>query len=278
MSFKILITGASGHLGSELMLDLQKTYKCEAIHRNLLSRERKNDLLSFISKKSPDFIINCAAIVGLKKAQSNYKAAHAINSLLPKKLVELSKKKKFHLIQISTNSVFEGVKNTYNRYENTNPIPKTTYGITKFLGEEYVRSNIKNSTILRISNLYSSKIQFKSNILKKIYSDICKNEVIIERNELISPVSIDSVVKAIKDIIINKATGIFHCVDAGSCNWENLIKLVSNEVNKRPKITNLTKKKLNLRNSTISSKNTFSYYGEWKEGVYRAINKIKKFH
>ena len=278
MSFKILITGASGHLGSELILDLQKTYKCEAINRNLLSRERKSDLISFISKKSPDFIINCAAIVGLKKAQSNYKAAHAINSLLPKKLVELSKKKKFHLIQISTNSVFEGVKNTYNRYENTNPIPQTTYGITKFLGEEYVRSNIKNSTILRISNLYSSKIQFKSNILKKIYSDICKNKVIIERNELISPVSIDSVVKAVKDIIINKATGIFHCVDAGSCNWENLIKLVSNELNKRPKITNLTKKKFNLRNSTISSKNTFSYYGEWKEGVHRAINKIKKFH
>ena len=48
MSFKILITGASGHLGSELMLDLQKTYKCEAIHRNLLSRERKNDLLNII--------------------------------------------------------------------------------------------------------------------------------------------------------------------------------------------------------------------------------------
>ena len=48
--------------------------------------------------------------------------------------------------------------------------------------------------------------------------------------------------KAIKDIIINKATGIFHCVDAGSCNWENLIKLVSNELNKRPKIINLTKK------------------------------------
>ena len=56
--------------------------------------KKKNDLFSFISKKSPDFIINCAAIVGLKKAQSNYKAAHEINALLPKKLVELSKKKK----------------------------------------------------------------------------------------------------------------------------------------------------------------------------------------
>ena len=186
------------------------------------------------------------------------------------------KKKKFHLIQISTNSVFEGVKNTYNRYENTSPIPQTTYGITKFLGEKYVKSNIKNSTILRISNLYSSKIQFKSNILNKIYSDIYKNDVTIQRNELISPVSIDSVVKAIKDIIINKATGTFHCVDAGSCNWGNLIELVSNRINKRPKITNLIKKKLNLINSTISSKNTFSYYGEWKDGIYRAINKINK--
>ena len=41
MSFKILITGASGHLGSELMLALQKTYKCEAINRNLLFNEKK---------------------------------------------------------------------------------------------------------------------------------------------------------------------------------------------------------------------------------------------
>ena len=247
MSFKILITGASGHLGSELMFVLQKNYKCEAINRNLLFNERKDDLLNFISKKSPDFIINCAAIVGLKKAQSNYKVAHEINSLVPKKLVELSRKKKFHLIQISTNSVFEGVKSTYNRYENTNPKPQSTYGITKFLGERYVQSNIKNSTILRISNLYSSKIQFKSNILNKIYSDIYKNNVTIKRNEIISPVSTDSVVKAIKDIIINKATGTFHCVDAGSCNWENLIKLVSNGINKRPKITNLTKKKIKFK-------------------------------
>ena len=256
MSFKILITGASGHLGSELMSALQKTYKCEAINRNLLFNERKKDLFSFISKKSPDFIINCAAVVGLKKAQLNYKVAHEINSLLPKKLVELSKKKKFHLIQISTNSVFEGVKSINNRYENTNPKPQSTYGITKFLGEKYVQSNIKNSTILRISNLYSSKIQFKSNILNKIYSDIYKNNVTIKRNEIISPVSTDSVVKAIKDIIINKAIGTFHCVDAGSCNWESLIKLVSNAINKRPKITNLTKKKINLRNSTISRKKT----------------------
>ena len=52
MTFKILITGATGHLGSELMLALQKTYKCEAINRNLLFNERKNDLFSFISKKS----------------------------------------------------------------------------------------------------------------------------------------------------------------------------------------------------------------------------------
>ena len=72
--------------------------------------------------------------------------------------------------------------------------------------------------------------------MKKIYSDICKNEVIIKRNELISPVSIDSVVKAIKDIIINKATGIFHCVDAGSCNYKRLIKLVSNELNKEERL------------------------------------------
>ena len=278
MSFKILITGASGHLGSELMIALKKNYTCKAIKRNLLINQRKKDLFSFISEESPDFIINCAAIVGLKKAKSNYKAAHEINSLLPKKLVELSKKKKFHLIQISTNSVFEGVKSTYNRYENTNPKPQSTYGITKFLGEKYVHSNIKNSTILRISNLYSSKIQFKSNILNKIYSDIYKKNVTIIRNEIISPVSTDSVVKAIKDIIINKATGTFHCVDAGSCNWENLIKLVSKRINKKPKIINLTKKKLNFRNSTISSKNTFSYYGEWKDGIYKAINKIKKIH
>ena len=50
MSFKILITGASGHLGSELMIDLQKTYKCEAIHRIFYLGKKKMIYLVLFQK------------------------------------------------------------------------------------------------------------------------------------------------------------------------------------------------------------------------------------
>lgn len=272
---KILITGSNGHLGSYLYENFSKKgYTTIGLNRKLTLKKNSKKLINFIKKKSPDVLINCAAIVGLKNSRYKKKLTRDVNTDLPKRLANICKKK-IHFIQISTNSTFEGLDISRSRDENEKGKPLSFYAQTKYQADMELLKMRNKFSILRISNLFSNKVEFNSNILKEILKNLIRNEVLIKRNELLSPVSVETVSKAIEDIIINNARGIYHCVDAGTCNWETLISFVSKRLNKKPKIKILYKKNEKI-NSTLSSKSSFCYYSHWKLGLDRSLNSIIK--
>jgi dTDP-4-dehydrorhamnose reductase len=272
---KILISGFNGHLGSYLYKNFfKKGYITIGLDRELTLKKNSKKLINFIKKVSPDVLINCAAIVGLKNSKNNKKLTREVNIDLPVRLANICKKK-IHFIQISTNSSFEGLDISKPRNEDEKGKPLSFYGQTKYQADIELLKMHNKSSILRVANLFSSKIEFNSNILKGILRNLSRNEVVIKRNELLSPVSVETVSKAIEDIIINNARGIYHCVDAGICNWETLISFISKKLNKKPKVKILYKKNEKI-NSTLSSKNPFCYYGHWKLGLDRSLNSIIK--
>lgn len=272
---KILITGFNGHLGSYLYEHFSKKgYKTIGLERDFTLKKNSKKLINFINKKSPDVLINCAAIVGLKNSRNKKKLTQHVNVDLPKRLANICKRK-IHFIQISTNSSFEGVDILRSRTEDEKGKPLSFYAQTKYQADIDLQKMSNKLSILRISNLFSNKIEFNSNILKGILSNLKKNKVIIKRNELLSPVSVETVSKAIEDIIINNARGIYHCVDAGICNWETLINFVSKKLKKKPIIKILYKKNEKI-NSTLSSKRSFCYYSHWKLRLDRSLNSIIK--
>ena len=276
MRKKILITGHTGHLGSFLYGYLSKQYNCKLIDRSLLYKKEYGKLEKIVKRFLPDFFINCAAIVGLIKSEKNKEITYEINTQFLNRLSKLSNKYKIHIIHFSTNSVFENspfYPKGYN--ENDIPKPKSFYAKTKYTGEKILIKNSKLSTIIRISNLHSHNLSFKTNMLSKIINDLKKGEVIIKRNQMISPVNIRSVLLSTRDVLINKSTGLYHCSDSGICSWDEFIKYIIRKTKIKAKIIyNHDIHKIN--SIALSSIKSFSYYSDWKHGIDYSLKLIKR--
>ena len=76
-----------------------------------------------------------------------------------KNLVKFSSKKT-HIIQISTDYVFDGEKGDYSEFDPT--YPKSYYGKTKLEAENYLRGTDSNWLILRPNVLFGNNLKSNS--------------------------------------------------------------------------------------------------------------------
>ena len=118
---KIAITGASGMLGTALLSELSSnqkifaTARSEGINNNniiwrcfdLLDTAR---LKQWLFDVSPDVVIHCAAMVDVEKCESQVDIAYELHAHTTKIISSFLKSNFGYLIYISTDSVFDGLK------------------------------------------------------------------------------------------------------------------------------------------------------------------------
>src|SRR3989344_5075338 len=146
----ILITGASGLLGLELLhylgdngFDAVGTYNSnpklvDKNYKNLKCDVGDAGSVTSLAKKIDrvNVIFHCASMTNIDKCEKNREACWQANVIGTRNMTELAKKHRTKLIYISTGSVFSGEKGNYK--ENDTPDPKNFYSWTKLLGEEAV--------------------------------------------------------------------------------------------------------------------------------------------
>ena len=185
---------------------------------------KSNEIVSYVDKLNPDWVINCAAYTEVDKAEDEPELAHKINSFGPKSISEALQRNNGKMIQISTDYVFSGGKSIpYKPYDKLDPI--STYGKTKAEGEDFVISNLKErSHIVRVSWLYSS---YRKNFLLtmlKLHQIKGRNKETLDviYDQISCPTSTNSLSKFIWKIITsdnNLIPQIMHWSDAGVCSW-----------------------------------------------------------
>jgi dTDP-4-dehydrorhamnose reductase len=151
---KILITGADGQLGRELIKQGQlKGFSVQAPSEDdmdITDLEKIDHCMAF---HQPEVIINAAAYTQVDKAESEAALAFAVNTTGSANLARMCAKNKIPLVHISTDYVFDGQKGT--SYLETDAIsPVGVYGRSKADGEIEIRSHLKEHIILRTSWLY----------------------------------------------------------------------------------------------------------------------------
>ena len=105
-----------------------------------------------ISKIKPDVVINACALNSVDYCENHHEEAQKINIDFVEELNKLSKSLNFKLVQLSTDSVFDGTKKS-GYVENDKPNPINIYGQTKLMGEKIVLENSQN-LVIRASVLY----------------------------------------------------------------------------------------------------------------------------
>ena len=173
MKSKILITGASGYIGSCLYFYLKKNFKIFGLDKkttkilpikkcNLLNSKKLNSLLK---KEKPDLIVHFAA-QSLVDETINKKKYFQNNVLATQNLILGMKKNNLdNIIFSSTAALYEYKNETISEKSKLKPL--STYAKTKYRCEKIIKKSKLNAIILRFFNVCSS---FKTN--KKIIGEL----------------------------------------------------------------------------------------------------------
>lgn len=183
---KILITGSSGMLGTDLLETFlaDPSYEVYGLSRtaNPLLRSSNQLLVDLNDPESlynielrPDFVIHAAAITDLSLCEREPEMAHRVHVQTSQMLAHIFRGCK-RFIYISTDSVFDGEKGNYSEGDAPNPL--NTYALTKWKGELAIQEEIPNvSTILR-TNIYGFHKPLKNSFAEwAIQSWAAKNKI-----------------------------------------------------------------------------------------------------
>lgn len=168
----------------------------------------------------PDVIVNAAAYTAVDRAESESELAQTINGLAPGWLAAAADKLGASLIHISTDYVFDGQKGLpYVEEDRTNPLG--SYGRSKCLGEEAVRSHCERHIILRTAWVYGT--QGKGNFVKTILRlGSEREEVRVVYDQVGSPTWAHDIAAAIAGLVPRlgpEVYGTYHYTNSGVASW-----------------------------------------------------------
>lgn len=278
MMKKVVITGTGGQLGKELtQLFKEDKYEVFPFTKQQLDITNRVKIQEMLELTEPDFLINAAAFTQVDTCETDIDNAYLINGIAPYYLACEAKAKKVKFIHISTDYVFDG-KKTKPYLEDDDTDPKTIYGKSKLLGEEFTQVAYEDSTIIRTSWLYGHEGKNFVNTIKRLARST--KEIRVVNDQVGSPTYTKDLGIAIKQLL-SKPPGIYHVTNSGSCSWFELaleivnymhsdavVSPVSSEeyglATPRPKYSVLSHKKLN--SNGVHMRN-------WKMGLHEFLAK-----
>ncbi len=159
---KILITGSNGLLGQKLLEKLRQDSSVQLIvtskGENRVSEKggytyfdldiTNNDAVAqLIASEKPQVVINTAAMTNVDLCEDEKEACDALNVDAVKYLADACANIDAHLIQISTDFIFDGEDGPYKETDIPNPL--SYYGLSKLKSEQLLQTHSVKWTVLR---------------------------------------------------------------------------------------------------------------------------------
>jgi dTDP-4-dehydrorhamnose reductase len=213
----VVITGAGGQLGRELVLCANSGTACIALTKEQLDISDIEAVTEALEEINPSLLINAAAYTAVDKAESDAKNATRINEFAPGVLARACSLSGARLIHVSTDFVFNGESNTpYSPGSPTDPIGE--YGRSKLAGERAVAEFLPAALIVRTGWVYS---RFGNNFVKTMLRLMSQRD---DLGVVVDQVGTPTWARGLAQAIwaaSEKAelSGIYHWSDAGVCSW-----------------------------------------------------------
>ena len=209
---KILLTGRSGQVGSELERTLHPLGTVIGTDRSTLDLADEHAVRRAIREAKPELIVNAAAYTAVDKAESEPELAMNINGVAPGVLAEEASRLGALLVHYSTDYVFDGGKSS--PYAETDgPSPLNAYGRTKLEGERRIRASGCRHLILRTSWIYGPRA---ANFYRIIERKALSGEPMKMVDDQTSvPTTAAFLAKYTRALLETEAAGLLHLVPSG---------------------------------------------------------------
>lgn len=223
---KVLVTGANGLLGRELIKLLsQKNHEVVAVSRgpsrlpqstsNKNFSYRELDITDGLASNStvrdfePEVIIHAAAMTHVDNCELNKIDCYNINVTATRFLVEAAKEVNAKFIYVSTDFIFDGLEGPYK--EDDEPKPLNYYGSTKLSAETEVMESGLEWSIVRTVLVIGNAETTRSNIISWVKEKLEKGEKIkVVDDQFRTPTFTEDLAKGIVLVVEKGARGVFH--------------------------------------------------------------------
>jgi dTDP-4-dehydrorhamnose reductase len=221
---KILVTGVTGQLGSELKVLSSNYSQFEWIFadRTQVSLDNLKVLQNQLKTILPDIILNCGAYTAVDKAETEPEVADVVNHLAVGIIGQYAKRHSAKLIHISTDYVFDGTSSVA-LIEEIITKPINVYGASKRAGELACLEANPDAIIIRTSWVYS---RFGNNFVKTMQRLLQERDTISVVNDQIgSPTYAADLAQAMMTIVTAKEwiPGIYNYSNEGEISWYEFV-------------------------------------------------------
>jgi len=195
---RLLITGASGLLGANLVLAAHEEHEVIAVyHRHPIELEGVQSVsadlcqpgrsMELFDRYKPDWVIHCAADTSIDEIESDPERAYRMNRDMAGNVAKVAKETGAKLVHISTDAIFDGREGLYREGDPTDPV--NVYGKSKLAGEQAVRALCPEALIIR-TNIFGWNAQQKTSLAEWFINNLmqgipCKGFVDVYFNPLL---------------------------------------------------------------------------------------------
>jgi dTDP-4-dehydrorhamnose reductase len=211
---RIVITGAAGQLGRDLLAELKPRHDCDGLTRSEADVTDYASLSRHMAAHAPDLIIHAAAYTDVDGCERDPDHAYRVNA------VGAWNAAAAHacgaaVAVLSTDFVFDGTKGEpYTEFDPTNPI--SHYGASKRAGEQAALCANPRTYVIRTQWLYGLHGR---NFPYAILRAASRGEVRVVADQVGTPTYTVDLARLVGRIIETPRYGIYHATNAGSCTW-----------------------------------------------------------
>lgn len=286
---KVLVTGANGQLGHDVVDELRKRGH-EAIttdiagDMDLLLDITKEESVEAVKAVNPDAIIHCAAWTAVDAAEDaeNREKVYAINVTGTQNLVKAADELDCRFLYLSTDYVFDGQGEEPWKPDDKSYAPLCYYGETKLKGE-FAVSKLEKFFIVRIAWVFGlhgkNFIQTMLNVAKT------HNEVRVVNDQIGTPTYTYDLSRLLVDMIETEKYGYYHATNEGGyISWYDFCEEIYAQAKVDTKVIPVTtfeyglskaKRPFNSRlDKSKLSENGFERLPDWKDALKRYLKEI----
>lgn len=213
---KVLVTGACGLLGTELVrvlgrnpgrFDVLPFTRAEAD----LTDEKATG--AAVARAEPDFVVHAAAWTDVDACEADPQRAFAQNAEATRHVALACRALGLPMLYLSTDYVFDGHKGSpYTEHDPTAPL--NVYGASKLAGERQVEELVPRAAIVRSAWLFGLT---RTNFLETILQQGKQGETIrVIAEQVGSPTYAVDLAEKLAELIARRPTGLYHVTNAGA--------------------------------------------------------------
>ncbi len=280
---KVLVTGAKGQLGYDVLNELEKRgYEGIGVDVDEMDITDPVAVEKVITEVNPDTVVHCAAWTAVDMAEDDDKVekVRAVNAYGTRYIAETCKKLGCKMVYISTDYVFDGQGTQPWEPDCKDYKPLNVYGQTKLEGELAVSETLEKYFIVRIAWVFG--VNGKNFIKTMLNVGKTHDTVRVVNDQIGTPTYTFDLARLLVDMIETEKYGYYHATNEGGyISWYDFTCEIYKQAGMDTKVIPVSTQEYGLSkaarpfNSRLDKsklvKNGFEPLPSWQDAVSRYL-------